>query len=664
MSEEVKQQIKQISETLRRHAHAYYVLDCPTIPDSEYDRLYQQLIELEQDHPEFIENDSPTQRVGAKVEGGFETVKHQKPMLSLNNVFDEPSFHQFSDRIDARIGEAYVCEPKFDGLAISLIYRYGVLETAATRGDGQSGENITSNIKTIAAIPLRLIGVDEVPLIEIRGEVYMPKAGFDALNNKLAQDKEKTFANPRNAAAGSLRQLDPAITQSRPLSIFCYSFGVCKGYELATTHFEQLMQIKQLGLPVSNLIQVVKGASKVQSYYDDMLEKRDGLPFDIDGVVIKVNDMGLQSALGFIARAPRWAIAYKLPAQEELSRVLAVDFQVGRTGAITPVARLEPTFVGGVTVSNATLHNMDEVQRKDIQISDVVIIRRAGDVIPEVVSVVLDKRENTNQIEMPAQCPECGSDVQRIEGEAVSRCTGGLLCKAQLVQSIAHFVSRKAMNIDGLGIKIIERLVEEKLITSLDGLYQLHEAELSAMDRMGQKSAQNLLKSIEQSKKVSLAKFLYALGIRDVGEATARNVAQHFGELAQIFETKEESLLEIDDVGPVVAKHLIHFFKNSDNRKVIERLLEAGIELEVASVMAVSKTNFFADKRIVITGTLMDMSRDQAKERLLSVGAKVSSSISKKTDFLLAGANAGSKLEKAEKLGVTVLNEQAFLEKI
>ncbi len=509
--EDVIQKIEAISEQLRDHAHAYYVLNEPKIPDSEYDRLFQSLLDIEQVHPELVKDDSPTQRVGAKVEGGFQTIKHLKPMLSLNNVFDELSFNQFCDRINARSDESFVCEPKFDGLAISLVYRFGVLDVAATRGDGQSGENITSNIKTIKSIPLKLMAADHIPLIEIRGEVYMPREGFEVLNAGLVKNKEKPFANPRNAAAGSLRQLDPAITEHRPLSIYCYSFGVCEGFELVNDHFSQLMQIKKLGLPVSLLVKQVSGAKEVQAYYDDMLLNRESLPFDIDGVVIKVNDMAIQASLGFISRAPRWAIAYKLPAQEEMSKVLAVDFQVGRTGAITPVARLEPTFVGGVTVSNATLHNMDEVARKDIQIGDVVIIRRAGDVIPELVNVVVEKRADTQRIVMPSHCPECGSMVERIEGEAVSRCSGGLLCKAQLVQAIAHFVSRKAMNIDGLGSKVIERLVEEKLITSLDDLYHLHEAELSAMDRMGSKSAKNLLASIENSKKVSLAKFLYAI---------------------------------------------------------------------------------------------------------------------------------------------------------
>lgn len=661
---EVKQQIEQLSQQLRAHSYAYYVLDEPTIPDSEYDRLFQTLVELEQAHPDLIANDSPTQRVGAKIEGGFKSITHLKPMLSLNNVFDEASFFQFCERISARDDEAFVCEPKFDGLAVSLLYRYGRLDAASTRGDGQTGENITSNIKTIACIPLKLIGADSIPLIEIRGEVYMPKLGFEKLNARLLQNKEKPFANPRNAAAGSLRQLDPAITQQRPLSIYCYSFGVCEGIELAQTHFEQLQQIKLLGLPVSTLIEKVNGAKSVQNYYEAIQAKRAMLPFDIDGVVVKVNDMQVQASLGFVARAPRWAIAYKLPAQEELSRVLAVDFQVGRTGAITPVARLEPTFVGGVTVSNATLHNMDEVARKDIQIGDVVIIRRAGDVIPEVVSVVLGKRQDTKPIQLPKICPECGSMVERIEGEAVARCTGGLFCKAQLVQSIAHFVSRKAMNIDGLGIKVIERLVEEGLLASLDGLYHLHEAELSAMDRMGSKSAQNLLSSIENSKKVSLAKFLYALGIRDVGEATARNIATYFGDIAKIFDADETSLLAIDDVGPVVAKHVINFFQNQDNRSVINRLLAAGIELEVKSIISSATEHFFNDKKVVITGTLTGMSRDQAKDRLLSLGAKVSGSISKNTDYLLAGANAGSKLEKAEKLGVAILDEQTFLEKL
>lgn len=656
-----KNEIDTLSKTIRVYDYAYYVLDDPRVSDSEYDRLFQRLIKLETEHPEYIVLDSPTQRVGSKLSAGFETIPHLKPMLSLNNVFDFDEFSQFYSRINALENEVMVCEPKFDGLAISLVYRFGKLTVAATRGDGQSGENITSNIKTINTIPLVLQNADKVPLIEIRGEVYMPKKGFETLNERLQTEGQKLFANPRNAAAGSLRQLDPNITRTRPLSIYCYSFGVTEGMLLKNSHYEQLQQIKALGLPVSSLVEKTIGMAGVQTYYERVLDQRSNLPYDIDGVVIKVNDMDKQLALGFVARAPRWAIAFKLPAQEEMSQILSVDFQVGRTGAITPVARLKPTFVGGVTVSNVTLHNMDEIARKDIHIGDVVIIRRAGDVIPEIVKVITQERKEVTPVIMLKHCPDCGSLIERNDGEAVARCTGGLLCKAQLVQAISHFVSRKAMNIDGLGEKVIERLVEEKIITSLPNLYTLYEAELSSLDRMGEKSAKKLLNAIEKSKKTTLAKFIYALGIREVGEATARNLANTFRDLSALKLAKEASLLEVDDIGPIVVKHLLAFFASEENQKIIQRLLESGITLEKMPPASEEADTIFKGKKIVITGTLVEMTRDSAKEALLKLGAKVTGSVSKNTDFLLAGENAGSKLEKAKKLNISIIEEKDIL---
>lgn len=657
----LEQQLNQLKEKVRSYDIAYYVNDEPLVSDSEYDRLFRQLIELEQANPKLITADSPTQRVGAKPEAGFQEVSHLQPMLSLNNVFDDDSLAQFFTRIEAGSTIDMVCEPKFDGLAVSLVYRNGVLDYAATRGDGLQGEDITANIKTIKAVPLRLDSNTPPPLIEIRGEVFLPIAAFNQLNATLQKENQKTFVNPRNAAAGSLRQLDPSITAKRPLSIFCYAIGAYEGESLPSAHYQRLQYIKSLGLPVSSLAKSVVGMAGVQHYYQQILEQRSMLPFEIDGVVLKVNDISQQQALGFVSRAPRWAVAYKFPAQEEMSKILAVDFQVGRTGAITPVARLAPTFVGGVTVSNATLHNMDEVLRKDIQIGDEVIIRRAGDVIPEVVKVLHDKRQATTKIELPSHCPVCQSIVEKVEGEAVARCTGGLCCQAQLVQAIIHFVSRKAMNIDGMGAKLIELLVEQKMISSVDGLYQLSHQQLTNLPRMGDKSATNIISAIEQSKETTLAKFLYALGIREVGEATARHLALHFSELTAIQQAGILELQQVDDVGPIVAEHIHNFFLESHNLQVIEALLSAGIHFQAQATPPANQASPLAGLTVVLTGTLSQLTREQAKEALLQLGAKVSGSVSKKTALVIAGDKAGSKLDKANQLGVKVIDEQQFI---
>lgn len=668
MSAAVEKEIEALREQLRYHAYKYYVLDDPDIPDAEYDRLYQQLVELEKSHPSLITSDSPSQRVGSTPLPAFEQIKHQMPMLSLDNVFSEEELNAFNQRIQDRLKTTeditYTAEPKLDGLAISIRYEKGVLIHAATRGDGSTGENVTQNIRTLHSVPLRLLGKNFPEILEVRGEVFMPKKGFEALNQRARDNGEKEFANPRNAAAGSLRQLDPAITATRPLSLYCYSTGIVEGGKLADTHFAILQQLKEFGLPVCNEIKQVQGAKACMDYYLDMAKRRDQLPYDIDGIVYKVNDIGLQKRLGFVARAPRWAIAHKFPAQEEISKIIDVDFQVGRTGVVTPVARLEPVFVGGVTVSNVTLHNMDEIRRKDVRIGDQVVVRRAGDVIPQIVRVVPQSRKQSlPEIQMPVECPVCQSLVEQIEGEAAARCTGGLFCSAQRAEAIKHFASRKAMDIDGLGDKLVEQLVDEKLINTVADLYRLTVEDLSALERMGEKSAKNLIDALAASKKPSLSRFIYALGIREVGETTARNLADEFKTLSAIQNADYEQLIEVQDIGPVVAQHIIHFFQQAHNLEVIDQLLLAGIEIQTVKKSAhdVVENAAFFGKTFVITGTLPTMSRDEAKDKLLAVGAKVTGSVSAKTDYLLAGDKAGSKLTKAEKLGVQVLDEAAFL---
>jgi len=662
----IKQQIDQLREQLREHNYLYYVLDEPSIPDVEYDRLFQQLKQLETAHPELISSDSPTQRVGAQPLAAFQQVQHRIPMLSLDNVFNEEELIAFDRRIRERLnveGEIqYVCEPKLDGLAVSLLYENGVLVQAATRGDGQTGEDITMNIRTIESIPLRLRGDDYPQILEVRGEVIMPKAGFNRLNEKAIERGEKTFANPRNAAAGSLRQLDSSITRQRPLDMYCYSVGYVEGGDLADTHHGNLMRLKGWGMRVNPEIEVASGANELQSYHDRILAKRNALEYEIDGIVYKVNDLKLQRELGFVSRAPRWATAHKFPAQEELTTLLGVEFQVGRTGAITPVARLQPVFVGGVTVSNATLHNMDEVARMDVRIGDTVIVHRAGDVIPKVVKVVLERRPNDAEpVLMPSVCPVCGSDITKAEGEAVARCSGGLFCQAQVKEAIKHFASRKAMDVDGLGDKLVEQMVDQGLIAHVSDLYRLKAEQLAAMERMGDKSAHNLITALENSKSTTLPRFLFALGIREVGEATALNLANYFGNLAALKQADADALQQVPDVGPIVANHIAAFFQQDHNLEIIDALLAAGVHWQ--EQQAVDRDSLpLAGKTYVLTGTLTQMTRDEAKQYLLDLGAKVSGSVSKKSDAVVAGEKAGSKLSKAESLGVPVLDETAFIQ--
>ena len=668
MPEQVKKQIEVLREQLRYHAYQYYVLDDPDIPDAEYDRFYKELLALEEKHPGLITGDSPTQRVGAAPLTAFDQIQHQMPMLSLDNVFNEEDLQAFNQRIQDRLKISdeieYTAEPKLDGLAISLRYEGGVLIYAATRGDGSTGENVTQNIRTMQSVPLRLLGNNYPRVLEVRGEVFMPKTGFEKLNRLARQNDEKEFANPRNAAAGSLRQLDPEVTAKRPLSLYCYSTGVVEGGSLADTHYEILQQLKGFGLPVCNEIKRLHGVKACLAYYEDISNRRDELPYDIDGIVYKVNAIELQERMGFVARAPRWAIAHKFPAQEEISRIIEVDFQVGRTGAITPVARLEPVFVGGVTVSNATLHNMDEIRRKDVRVGDQVIVRRAGDVIPEVARVVPGSRKKSlPEIQMLTSCPVCQSAIEQIEGEAIARCTGGLYCQAQRAEAIKHFASRKAMDIDGLGDKLVEQLVDEDLIHTPADLYQLSIETLAPLERMAEKSATNLMNALESSKHPALSRFIYALGIREVGETTAMNLANEFKTLSAIQKSEFEHLIEVQDIGPIVAQHIVNFFQQPHNLDVIEQLLSAGIEVQdVKQLPADKRSNSeFFEKTIVITGTLPTMSRDEAKDKLLAVGAKVTGSVSAKTDYLLAGDKAGSKLTRAEKLGVQVIDEAAML---
>ena len=656
---------QQLRSELLRHNHRYYVLDDPEVPDAEYDRLMRELQALEERFPELIIADSPTQRVGGSPLDAFAEVAHLRPMLSLDNVFDAEEFAAFDRRVRERLKTTaeveYSCEPKYDGIAISLIYRKGVLERAATRGDGNVGEDITLNVRTIKSVPLRLIGEGHPELLEVRGEIYMPKAGFEQLNRRAQEQGTKGFVNPRNAAAGSLRQLDPKLTASRPLMLCAYGVGEVQGGELPGRHTDTLRQLAAWGFSVTRDLQEALGVNECLSFYQRLQAKRADLPYDIDGVVFKVNSLELQVALGFVAKAPRWAVAFKFPAQEEMTTLRAVEFQVGRTGSITPVARLEPVFVGGVTVSNATLHNSDEIERLGVKVGDTVIIRRAGDVIPQVVSVVLSKRPTSAQeICFPATCPVCGSPVARVEGEAAVRCTGGLVCPAQRKEAIKHYASRQAMDIEGLGDKLVDALVEKGLITSMEDLYELTAEQLAGLERMGKKSAQNLLDALERSKSTTLPKFLFALGIRDVGQATAATLAKHFGSLENLLAADELRLQEVQDVGPIVAKRVATFFADPRNLDVIQGLREHGVHWADIAVMP-RETLPLAGKTYVLTGNLESMTREDAKARLEAFGAKVAGSVSKKTDCVVAGPGAGSKLSKAESLGVPVIDEAAFL---
>ena len=665
----LQQQIDTLRHDLRRYEYEYHVLDNPTIPDAEYDRLFYQLKTLEAAHPELITADSPTQRVGAKPLSGFAQIRHEIPMLSLDNAFSDEEFYAFVKRIEDRLIRlpeplTFCCEPKLDGLAVSILYVNGVLTQAATRGDGTTGEDITANIRTIRNIPLQLLMDNQPARLEVRGEVFMPHEGFEHLNQQALEKGEKTFANPRNAAAGSLRQLDPQITSKRPLVLNAYGIGIAEGVDLPNTHYDRLQWLKSIGIPVNPEIRLCNGTDEVLDFYRDIQNKRSALGYDIDGTVLKINDIALQEKLGFISKAPRWAIAYKFPAQEELTRLNDVEFQVGRTGAITPVAKLEPVFVAGVTVSNATLHNGDEIERLDIAIGDTVVIRRAGDVIPQIIGVLHDRRPaDARPIIFPKTCPVCDSAIVRIEGEAVARCTGGLFCAAQRKEALKHFVSRKAMDIDGVGGKLIEQLVDRELVHTPADLFKLDLTTLTRLERMGAKSAENALASLEKAKNTTLARFIFALGIREVGEATALNLANHFKTLEALQNADLEALQQVPDVGEVVANRILAFWHEPHNVAVVNDLIQQGVHWDDVEVKEVGE-NLFKGKTVVLTGTLTQMGRNEAKALLQDMGAKVSGSVSAKTDFVIAGDAAGSKLTKAQELGVTVLTEEEFLAEI
>ena len=650
---------------IAQHDYRYYVLDEPLIPDAEYDRLMRELRALEEAHPELITPDSPTQRVSGTPGASFGEVVHRVPMLSLDNAFTEEDLQAFDRRIHERLGVAgeldYVAEPKFDGLAVTVIYRDGLLGRAATRGDGVRGEDVTANVRTIRAVPQRLRG--QAPaLLEARGEIFMPLARFERMNEQARGRGEKVFVNPRNAAAGSLRQLDARVTAARPLAAFFYGLGALEGASLPERQGQVLQWLRTLGLPVCPDTRAVRGVAGCLAYYRDMGERRSSLPYQIDGVVYKLDRRADQERLGFLSRAPRWAIAHKFPADEALTVVKGIEFQVGRTGALTPVARLAPVFVSGVTVSNVTLHNIDEVHRKDVRVGDTVVVRRAGDVIPEVVSVILDKRpQEAVPVQLPQSCPVCGSQVLRVEGEAVARCTGGFTCRAQRQEALRHFASRRALDIEGLGDKLIEQLVEREQVKSPADLYALTLPQLSQLERMGEKSAANLLAAIEKSQNTTLPRLLYGLGIREVGEATALALARHFGTLERLMGADESAIRQVPDVGPVVAAHVAVFFASDEHRIVIKALRDKGVKWPDIERAATAGPPALSGRMVVITGTLGSMSREQAQEALTARGARVSGSVSKKTSFVVAGSEAGSKLAKARELGVPVLDEQQLI---
>ena len=666
--EQVRAEYEQLKDELNQHNHSYYVLDEPTIPDSEYDRRMRRLQEIEQQNPELLSDDSPSQRVGGAPLPSFSQVSHAVPMLSLDNAFSEEELQAFDRRISDRLNYKadqqidYVCEPKLDGVAVSLLYHDGLLVRGATRGDGKVGEDITANVRTINSIPLKLSGAGIPELLEVRGEIYLPRSGFDKINALAMAKGDKPFVNPRNAAAGSLRQLDSKITASRPLEMCAYSVGQFQGGETPDSHLNMLKALGGWGFKINTYVEAVQGIAACEAYYERMQERRDQLPYDIDGIVYKVNDLSLQQRLGFVAKAPRWAIARKFPAQEEMTQLLDVEFQVGRTGALTPVARLAPVFVGGVTVSNATLHNGDEIARLGLCIGDTVIIRRAGDVIPKVAAVVMDLRPaDARPIVFPENCPVCQSPVRRIEGEAVARCSGGLFCGAQSKEAIKHFASRKAMDIDGLGDKLVELLVDRGLIYSPADLYELTAAKIADLDRMGEKSAQNLIDAIAASRQTTLGKFLFALGIREVGEATGQTLARNFGSLEAIIEADQDALLEVDDIGPVVAYYIRDFFRNPDNLSIINALRESGVSWDDIDISA-QDSQPLKGQTWVLTGGMEIMSRAEAKDRLQELGAKVAGSVSAKTSQVVAGPGAGSKLTKAQSLDIPVFDEPQFLD--
>jgi DNA ligase (NAD+) len=661
------QEVAHLREQLESWNYQYYVLDDPSVPDAHYDRSLQRLRELEAAYPELLSPESPTQRVGATPLAQFQQVQHEIPMLSLENAFSTDDLQDFNRRLLERLGRdpadalEFACEPKLDGIAVSLLYRDGRLQRGATRGDGATGEDITHNVRTVPSVPLRLRGSGYPPVLEVRGEIYLPRAGFEQINAEARARGEKTFVNPRNAAAGSLRQLDARVTARRPLQMCCYSVGLYQGGELPPRHSDVLDCLQAWGLRINSESRVVTGIEACDAYYEELAARRAGLPYDIDGIVFKVNDLTLQQRLGFVSRAPRWAIARKFPAEEEMTRVLSVEFQVGRTGAITPVARLEPVFVGGVTVSNATLHNSDEIERLGLHVGDTVIVRRAGDVIPQVVAVILERRPDSAQpVVFPDACPVCGSVVERAPDEAVLRCMGGLVCQAQQKAAIRHFVSRRALDVDGLGDKLVEQLVDRGLVHSVADIYTLPRAQWLGLERMGEKSVDKLLEALEKSKSTTLQRFIYALGIREVGEATAGNLARHFGSWEALAAADEEALLAVPDVGPVVADHLRQFFDSADSLAVVEALRTAGVhwpDLQLAAAEALP----LAGQTWVVTGTLESLGRNEAKALLEALGARVAGSVSAKTHTVLAGPGAGSKLGKAAELGIPVIDEAAFL---
>ncbi len=655
-----------LRQQLESWNHQYYVLDQPTVPDAEYDRCMQRLLQLESEYPELQRTDSPSQRVGGEPLSQFRQIAHDVPMLSLENAFSAEDLVSFNRRLLHRLADGtetleYACEPKLDGIAVSLLYRDGVLERGATRGDGSTGEDITHNVRTIRSIPLRLRGAGYPAVLEVRGEIYMPRDGFEQLNARARENDEKVFVNPRNAAAGSLRQLDSRLTAQRPLEMCCYSVGLVDGGSLPERHSMVLACLSEWGLRINSEMAVVQGIEACDQYYEALARRRDNLPYDIDGIVFKVNELALQERLGFVSRAPRWAIARKFPAQEEMTTLLDVEFQVGRTGAITPVARLEPVFVGGVTVSNATLHNSDEVARLDVRPGDTVIVRRAGDVIPQIVSVVAERRPASAQaVVFPTACPVCGSPVEREEGEAALRCMGGLVCAAQQKAAIKHFSSRKALDIEGLGDKLVEQLVDVGLVENVAGLYILSETQLLGLERMGEKSADKLLAALQQSRQTTLPRFIFALGIREVGEATALSLARHFGSWEALCKAREEVLLEVDDVGPVVADHLVQFFDSASSMQVVDALRASGVswpDLELAPPEDLP----LAGQTWVVTGKLEQLSRNDAKAHLQALGAKVAGSVSAKTTCLVAGPGAGSKLTRATELDIETIDEAALL---
>jgi DNA ligase (NAD+) len=659
---------EKLRRAIERHNKLYYNDAAPEISDADYDRLFHELVKLEAEHPDIATPDSPTQRVGAAPSEGFAAVSHRVPMLSLANAFDAEDAAAFDRRcregLEADSVE-YACELKFDGLAVTLAYEDGLFVQGATRGDGAVGEDVTPNLRTVRTIPLRLETRRPPKRLEVRGEVLMMRRDFDAINERALQLGERTFVNPRNAATGGLRQLDPRLTAQRKLSFFAYGIGAHEGFDVPPTHARLLDLLDEMGLPVAKDRRTAKGVEGLLKFYREAGERRPGLPYDIDGVVYKVNRFADQEKLGFVSRAPRWAVAHKFPAEEATTELENIEIQVGRTGALTPVARLKPVFVGGTTIVNATLHNEDEIRRKDIWKRDTVIVRRAGDVIPEVARVAAPgPREKRDRFDMPATCPRCGSAVMRLEGEARSRCTGGLICPAQRQASLLHFASRRAMDVEGLGDRIVAQLVDAGIVRTPADLYKLGVAKLAALERMAEKSASNLVDAIEKSRKTTLARFIYALGIRNVGEVTAKDLARHFGTLDRLMDASVGQLQETPDVGPIVAESIAGFFRERHNREVVEQLRAAGITWSESAPVEKPAAGPFAGKIVVLTGTLAAMSRDDAKERIEALGGKVSASVSKKTDYVVAGAQAGSKLERAKELGVAVLDEEKFLQLI